>query len=135
MIIHRAGDRPSQAPSSEYFTGTVRFDPVVSSDDASPVKILSVTFEPGGRTAWHSHPAGQTLHVLSGLGMAGSEGQGVRMLHPGDTVWFAPGERHWHGASPHCAMTHLAVQTSVDGKTANWMEHVTDEEYNALDVG
>ena len=130
MKIHRAGDRPSQAPSPDYFTGTVRFDPVVSGDDESPVKILMVTFEPGARTAWHTHPAGQTLHIVSGLGLAGCEGQPVQVLRPGDTVWFPPGERHWHGASPECAMTHLAVQTAVEGKTANWMEHVSDADYN-----
>ncbi len=131
MEIHRAGDRPSQFPGNEYFTGTVRFDPVVTGSDPSPVKIFTVTFEPGARTAWHTHPAGQTLHVLSGLGLAGSEGKPVQVLRPGDTVWFAPGERHWHGASPDCAMTHLAVQTSVEGKTAEWMEHVSDEDYSA----
>ena len=131
MMIQKAGDRPSQFPSSDYFTGTVRFDPIVAGDDPSPVKILSVTFEPGARTAWHTHPAGQTLHVMSGTGLAGSEGKPVQVLRPGDTVWFAPGERHWHGASPDCAMTHLAVQASVDGKTAYWMEHVTNADYNA----
>jgi quercetin dioxygenase-like cupin family protein len=135
MKIHRAGDRPSQTPSPEYFTGTVRMDPVVSGDDDSAVKILSVTFEPGARTAWHTHPAGQTLHVVSGLGLAGSDGQPVQVLRPGDTVWFAPGEKHWHGASPDCAMTHLAVQTSVEGKTANWMEHVSDEDYSGPRAG
>jgi quercetin dioxygenase-like cupin family protein len=131
MKIHRAGDRPSQSANPEYFTGTVRMDPVVSGDDESAVKILMVTFEPGARTAWHTHPAGQSLHIVSGLGLAGSEGQPVQVLRPGDTVWFAPGERHWHGASPDCAMTHLAVQTAVEGKTADWQEHVEDADYNA----
>ena len=131
MKIHRAGDRPSQSANPEYFTGTVRMDPVVSGDDESAVKILLVTFEPGARTAWHTHPAGQSLHIVSGLGLAGSEGQPVQVLRPGDTVWFAPGERHWHGASPDCAMTHLAVQTAVEGKTADWQEHVEDADYNA----
>lgn len=131
MKIHRAGDRPSQSVNPEYFTGTVRMDPVVSGDDESAVKILMVTFEPGARTAWHTHPAGQSLHIVSGLGLAGSEGQPVQVLRPGDTVWFAPGERHWHGASPDCAMTHLAVQTAVEGKTADWQEHVEDADYNA----
>ena len=135
MNIHRAGDRPSQTPSPDYFTGTVRMDPVVSGDDESAVKILMVTFEPGARTAWHTHPAGQSLHIVSGLGLAGSEGQPVQVLRPGDTVWFAPGEKHWHGASPDCAMTHLAVQTAVEGKTANWMEHVSDEDYSAPQAG
>lgn len=105
-------------------------DPVVSGDDESAVKILMVTFEPGARTAWHTHPAGQSLHIVSGLGLAGSEGKPVQVLRPGDTVWFAPGERHWHGASPDCAMTHLAVQTAVEGKTADWQEHVADDDYN-----
>lgn len=131
MKIHRAGDRPSQSANPEYFTGTVRMDPVVSGDDESAVKILMVTFEPGARTAWHTHPAGQSLHIVSGLGLAGSKGQPVQVLRPGDTVWFAPGERHWHGASPECAMTHLAVQTAVEGKTADWQEHVEDADYNA----
>ena len=131
MKIHRAGDRPSQSANPEYFTGTVRMDPVVSGDDESAVKILMVTFEPGARTAWHTHPAGQSLPIVSGLGLAGSEGQPVQVLRPGDTVWFAPGERHWHGASPDCAMTHLAVQTAVEGKTADWQEHVEDADYNA----
>lgn len=131
MKIHRAGDRPSQSANPEYFTGTVRMDPVVSGDDESAVKILMVTFEPGARTAWHTHPAGQSLHIVSGLGLAGSQGQPVQVLRPGDTVWFAPGERHWHGASPDCAMTHLAVQTAVEGKTADWQEHVEDADYNA----
>lgn len=135
MKIHRAGDRPSQTPSPDYFTGTVRMDPVVSGDDESAVKILMVTFEPGARTAWHTHPAGQSLHIVSGLGLAGSEGQAVQVLRPGDTVWFAPGERHWHGASPDCAMTHLAVQTAVEGKTADWQEHVSDADYNAPRAG
>ena len=135
MKIHHAGDRPSQTPSPDYFTGTVRMDPVVSGDDESAVKILMVTFEPGARTAWHTHPAGQSLHIVSGLGLAGSEGQPVQVLRPGDTVWFAPGERHWHGASPDCAMTHLAVQTAVEGKTADWQEHVSDADYNAPRAG
>ncbi|WP_416881393.1 cupin domain-containing protein [Marivita sp.] len=135
MKIHRAGDRPSQKPSPDYFTGTVRMDPVVSGDDEFAVKILMVTFEPGARTAWHTHPAGQSLHIVSGLGLAGSEGQPVQVLRPGDTVWFAPGERHWHGASPDCAMTHLAVQTAVEGKTADWQEHVSDADYNGPRAG
>lgn len=121
-MIDRAGDRPSQHPSPEYFTGTVRFDPVVSGKDPSPVKILMVTFEPGARTAWHSHPAGQSLCIVSSLGLACTEGQRVEVLRKGDTVWFQRRERHWHGASPDCAMTHLAVQPPVDGKTADWME-------------
>ncbi len=131
MKIHRAGTGPSLTPNPEYFTGTVRMDPVVSGDDDSPVKVLMVTFEPGARTAWHTHPAGQSLHIVSGLGLAATEGQTVQVLRPGDTVWFAPGERHWHGASPDCAMTHMAVQTAVDGKTADWQEHVSDADYNA----
>lgn len=135
MKIHRAGDRPSLTPSPDYFTGTVRMDPVVSGDDESAVKILMVTFEPGARTAWHTHPAGQSLHIVSGLGWAATEGQPVQVLRPGDTVWFAPGERHWHGASPDCAMTHLAVQTAVDGRTADWQEHVSDADYNGPRAG
>lgn len=131
MEIRHAGDRPSQSAGSDYFTGQVRFDPVVSGDDASPTKALMVTFEPGARTAWHTHPAGQTLYIVSGLGLAGTDGGPVRVLRPGDTVWFEPGERHWHGASPDCAMVHLAIQTAVDGTAADWMEHVSDADYGA----
>ncbi|BBU58202.1 hypothetical protein KU6B_44670 [Mameliella alba] len=100
MQIHRAGSRPSVTPNPDYFTGTVRFDPVIAAPDPARVHALIVTFEPGARTAWHTHPLGQTLHILSGLCLAQKEGDPVQELRPGDTVWFAPGEKHWHGAAP-----------------------------------
>ena len=93
------------------------------------MRAVHVTFEPGARTAWHTHPLGQTLVVTSGKGLVQSEGGEIREIHPGDTVWFAPGEKHWHGASPETAMTHIAIQESLDGKTVDWMEHVSDEQY------
>jgi quercetin dioxygenase-like cupin family protein len=129
MDIHRAGSRPSTTPNPEYFTGTVRFDPVISAPDPGRVNAIVVTFEPGARTAWHTHPLGQTLMVLSGLCLAQSEGGPVRELRPGDVAWFAPGETHWHGAAPDTAMSHLAMQEAQDGRTADWMEKVSDEDY------
>lgn len=130
MQIHRAGARASTTPEPDYFTGTVRFDPVIGRTDPSPVKVFQVTFEPGARTAWHTHPAGQALVILSGLCLAQTDGGPVQELRPGDTAWFAPGERHWHGAAPDCAMVHLAIQTAVDGKTADWQEKVSDADYS-----
>lgn len=129
MEIHRAGSRPSITPDPDYFTGRVRMDPIAGEKDDSPAKALLVTFEPGARTAWHTHPAGQTLQIVSGLCLAQSEGGRVRELRPGDSVWFAPGEKHWHGAAPEIGMCHLAIQTAVDGKTADWMEKVSDADY------
>jgi quercetin dioxygenase-like cupin family protein len=135
MQIHRAGSRPSVTPNPDYFTGTVRFDPVISAPEPARVNALIVTFEPGARTAWHTHPLGQTLHILSGLCLVQKDGEQVRELHPGDTVWFAPGERHWHGAAPDVAMSHLAIQETQDGSAADWLEKVSDEDYNSQREG
>jgi quercetin dioxygenase-like cupin family protein len=129
MDIKHTGSHPSEAGSPDYFTGTVRLDPVVSAPDPARIRAATVTFEPGARTAWHTHPLGQTLVVISGAGLAQSHGGPISPLQPGDTVWFAPGEKHWHGAAPDCAMTHLAIQEALDGKAVDWLEHVTDAQY------
>jgi len=131
MQIHRAGSRPSVTPNPDYFTGRVRIDPVLSAPEPARVQSTIVTFEPGARTAWHTHPLGQTLRILSGLCLAQKDGEPVIALRPGDTVWFAPGERHWHGAAPDVAMSHLAIQEALDGKAADWLEKVSDEEYDS----
>lgn len=130
MIIHPAGSRPSAAGSTDYFTGTVRMDPLIATPAPARLRGVTVTFEPGARTAWHTHPLGQTLIVTSGAGRAQTQGEPVRTLRPGDTVWFAPGEKHWHGASPDCAMTHIALQEELDGTSVDWLDHVTDAEYS-----
>ena len=130
MQIHSAGSRASQSPNPDYFTGTVRFDPIISSHPPSRVNAILVTFEPGARTAWHTHPLGQTLFVTSGLGLAQTEGGPVRVIRPGDTIRFDPGEKHWHGAAPECAMSHIAIQEAVDGSAADWLEKVSDADYN-----
>ncbi|WP_305969493.1 MULTISPECIES: cupin domain-containing protein [unclassified Mameliella] len=135
MQIHRAGSRPSVSPNPDYFTGTVRFDPVIAAPDPARVHALIVTFEPGARTAWHTHPLGQTLHILSGLCLAQKEGEQVQELRPGDTVWFAPDEKHWHGAAPEVAMSHLAIQEAQDGSAADWLEKVSDTDYNGPRAG
>ncbi len=129
MDIKRSGSQASTKGPADWFTGTVRIDPLFSPDAAARVAGASVTFEPGARTAWHTHPLGQTLIVTDGLGRAQREDGPVEELRPGDIVWFSPGEKHWHGASPTTAMTHIAVQERLDGKAVDWMEHVTDEQY------
>lgn len=131
MDIIRAGSTPSARGPSDWFTGTVRIDPLFNPFDAARVQGAQVTFEPGARTAWHTHPKGQTLIVLSGLGRVQREGSAVEERRPGDVVWFAPDEKHWHGASPATAMVHIAIQEIVNGKAVDWMEHVTDVEYGA----
>ena len=131
MEIKRIGSQPSGKGPTEYFTGTVRIDPLFTPPDPSRVAMALVTFEPGARTAWHTHPLGQTLYVIAGLGRIQKQGEPVRELRPGDVVWIPPGEKHWHGASPTNAMTHLAMQEALDGNTATWMEKVTDDEYAA----
>jgi quercetin dioxygenase-like cupin family protein len=131
MEINRAGSQPSYKPSTDYFTGTVRVDPLFDSPDPARVVGANVTFEPGARTAWHTHPLGQTLVVTSGFGRAQRLGGPIEEIRPGDVIWFAPGEKHWHGAAPTTAMTHIAIQEKLDGKTVDWMEHVTDEQYRA----
>lgn len=131
MEIIRAGSRPSGKGPPEWFTGTVRIDPLFNAFDAARVQGAAVTFEPGARTAWHTHPLGQTLIVMSGLGRVQRWGGSMEEIRPGDVVWFAPGEKHWHGASPSTAMTHIAVQEAKDGKTVEWMEQVSDEQYRS----
>jgi quercetin dioxygenase-like cupin family protein len=129
MDIKRIGSQASGKGPENYFTGTVRVDPLFDAPQPARVVGASVTFEPGARTAWHTHPLGQTLIVLSGSGRAQREGGPIEEIRPGDVVWIPPGEKHWHGASPTTAMTHLAIQEKLDGKTVNWLEKVTDEQY------
>ena len=131
MDIKPAGSRPSTRGSADYFTGVVRIDPVIEAVAPARVRAAVVTFEPGSRTAWHTHPLGQTLLVLSGLGLVQKWGGAIQEIRPGDTVWFEPGEKHWHGAAPTVAMTHLAMQEALDGSPVDWLEHVTDEQYGA----
>lgn len=132
MEIKRNGSRPSAKGPEEYFTGTVRIDPLFEASEPARVVSVCVTFEPGSRTAWHTHPLGQTLIVTSGVGRAQRWGGPVEEIRPGDVIWFSPGEKHWHGASPATPMTHIAIQEKSDGKTADWMEHVSDNEYGQL---
>jgi quercetin dioxygenase-like cupin family protein len=129
MDIKRNGTRPSGKGPADYFTGSVRFDPLFEAPDPARVRGARVTFEPGARTAWHTHPLGQTLIVTSGLGWAQSEGGPVEEIRPGDVVWFAPGEKHWHGASASNAMTHIAIQEALNGKVVDWLEQVSDAQY------
>ena len=129
MKIDRSGTRPSTPGSEAYFTGQVRFDPVANVPEPGRLRAAVVTFEPGARTAWHTHPLGQTLLILTGRARVQTEGSPVEELTPGDTVYFAPGERHWHGAAADVAMSHLAMQEAEDGVTADWQDHVTDAEY------
>ncbi|HEX8453758.1 MAG TPA: cupin domain-containing protein [Longimicrobium sp.] len=131
MNITRADSRPSTRGPADWFTGTVRIDPLFTAPEPARAAGATVTFEPGARTAWHTHPLGQTLIVLSGVGRAQREGGPVEEIHPGDVVWFAPGERHWHGASATTAMQHIAIQEALAGKAVEWMEHVSDAEYTA----
>jgi quercetin dioxygenase-like cupin family protein len=131
MKIRRCGSQPSGKGPEEYFTGTVRVDPLFETADPARARGASVTFEPGARTAWHTHPLGQTLIVTSGAGRRGKWGGPVEEIRPGDVVWFEPGEKHWHGASPTVAMTHIAIQEALNGKVADWMEKVSDEQYGA----
>jgi quercetin dioxygenase-like cupin family protein len=130
MEIKRNGSQASGKGPAEYFTGQVRIDPVSSAPAPARVVIANVTFEPGARTAWHSHPLGQTLVVTAGCGRAQRWGGPLEEIRPGDGIWFPPGEKHWHGAAPATAMTHLAIQEHLDGKTADWMEPVSDPQYN-----
>jgi quercetin dioxygenase-like cupin family protein len=133
MDVTRAGSQPSNKGPADWFTGTVRIDPLFTAPAPARAAGAKVTFEPGARTAWHTHPLGQTLIVIDGLGFAQREGGSIEEIRPGDVVWFPPNERHWHGASATTAMTHIAIQESLDGKTVNWMEKVTDEQYGGLD--
>ena len=129
MEIKRAGSQSSKKGPADWFTGTVRIDPLFPAPDPARMACASVTFDPGARTAWHTHPLGQTLIVTSGLGWAQRWGGQVEEIRPGDVVWFEPGEKHWHGASPTSAMTHIAIQEALDGKAVAWMEHVNDQQY------
>jgi quercetin dioxygenase-like cupin family protein len=129
MQIMRAGSRPSGKGPADWFTGTVRIDPLFSPPDPARVAGALVTFEPGARTAWHTHPLGQTLIVTAGCGRAQRLGGPVEEIRPGDVVWFAPGEKHWHGAAPGTAVSHIAIQEKLDGKVVDWMEQVADEQY------
>jgi quercetin dioxygenase-like cupin family protein len=131
MEIKRVGSQPSAKGPAEWFTGSVRIDPLFQPPAPALVQGASVTFEPGARTAWHTHPLGQTLIVTGGLGWVQREGGPVEEIRPGDVVWFAPGERHWHGATRTNGMTHIALQENLNGKVVDWMEHVTDEEYKS----
>ena len=131
MRITRSGSQPSGKGPAEYFTGVVRVDPLFQAPNPARVSGASVTFEPGARTAWHTHPLGQTLIVTAGAGRVQREGGPIEEIHPGDVIWFPPGEKHWHGASPTTAMTHMAIQELVDGKAGDWLEKVTDEQYGA----
>jgi quercetin dioxygenase-like cupin family protein len=129
MDITRNGSRPSTKGPEAYFTGSVRIDPVFQVGDPLRLNAGSVTFEPGARTAWHTHPLGQTLIITAGLGWVETEGGSVEEVRPGDVVWFPPGEKHWHGATPTTAMTHIAVQESLNGKNVDWMEKVSEAQY------
>lgn len=131
MKITRVGSQPSGPGPADYFTGTVRIDPLFQAPEPARVGGASVTFEPGARTAWHTHPLGQTLIVTAGLGRVQREGAPVEEIRPGDVVWIPPGVKHWHGASATTAMTHLAIQESLDGKPVEWLEKVSDEQYRS----
>ncbi len=131
MEIKRAGSQPSGKGSADYFTGAVRIDPLISPPDPARVRGASVTFEPGARTAWHTHPLGQTLIVTAGRGWVQRDGGPVEDIRPGDVVWFPPAEKHWHGATATTGMTHIAIQEALNGKVVDWMEQVTDEQYQA----
>lgn len=129
MDIKRGGSQPSSKGSPDYFTGAVRIDPLFQAPGPARAVGASVTFEPGARTAWHTHPLGQTLIVTAGCGWAQREGGAVEEIRPGDVIWFPPGQRHWHGATPTTAMTHIAIQEADGGKTVDWLEHVGDAQY------
>src|SRR5436305_7872942 len=129
MDIKRSGSEPSAKGPAEYFTGSVRVDALFRPQEPARTSGAYVTFEPGARTAWHTHPLGQTLIITAGFGWVQREGGPVEEVRPGDVVWFPPGEKHWHGASPTTAMTHIAITESLDGKNVDWMEHVSDDQY------
>jgi quercetin dioxygenase-like cupin family protein len=129
MQITRAGSQASSKGPADWFTGTVRIDPLFSANPPGRAAGASVTFEPGARTAWHTHPLGQTLIVIAGAGRVQREGGAIEQIRPGDVVQFAPNEKHWHGAAPTTAMTHIAIQEALDGKAVEWMEKVSDEQY------
>ena len=129
MQIIKSGSLPTRKASSEYFTGNVWQDPIIEADDPARVRALRVSFEPGARTAWHIHPLGQTLHVISGVGLMGLRNEAPQLIKAGDTVWIPPGEEHWHGASATNSMTHIAIQEALNGSVAEWLDKVSDSEY------
>ena len=131
MNLKRAGSQPSQKGSPDWFTGTVRIDPLNTAPAPARVSCASVTFEPGARTAWHTHPLGQTLIVTSGCGWTQCESEPIVEIRAGDVVWCPPNQKHWHGSMPTTAMTHIAIQEALNGKVVEWMEHVTDQQYLA----
>ncbi|MGF0536881.1 (R)-mandelonitrile lyase [Agrobacterium sp. ES01] len=130
MDIKRNGSRPSGKGPAEYFTGAVRMDPLIEAPEPARIRSVHVTFEPGARTNWHTHPLGQTIIITSGSGLAQHWGGPVEELRPGDVVWFAPGEKHWHGASATNGMSHIAIQEALDGVTADWLEAVSADQYD-----
>jgi len=133
MEIKRNGTQPSGRGPAQYFTGTVRIDPLFEAPEPARGRGASVTFEPGARTAWHTHPLGQTLIVTAGCGRAQRWGGPIEAIRPGDVVWIPPGEKHWHGAAATTAVTHTAIQEQLDGRAVDWMEHVSDEQYRATE--
>jgi quercetin dioxygenase-like cupin family protein len=130
MEIARIGSRPSAKGPEDWFTGSVRIDHLFDPNDARRAAAATVTFEPGARTAWHTHPLGQTLIIVSGIGWVQKEGGSIEEVHPGDVVWFAANEKHWHGATAKNGMTHIAIQENLNGKVVDWLEKVTDDQYN-----
>ena len=132
MDIFPFGSRPTTQAPAKWFTGTVWQDPINQAPDPARVAIVRVSFEPGARTAWHTHPLGQTLHVLSGVGHVCLRGEPAKTIRPGDTVWIPPEQEHWHGASQNNSMTHMAIHECVDGSAAGWLEHVTDDDYSKV---
>jgi quercetin dioxygenase-like cupin family protein len=134
MEIMKAGSRPTRRAPAESFTGTVWQDPIITPQPPMQLASSRVAFEPGARTAWHTHPLGQTLYVIAGVGRFQTKGGPIYEIRPGDVVWIPPGEKHWHGGSPTTGMVHIAMQESLDGTHVTWMEHVTDAEYSA-DIG
>ena len=129
MKITNANSRPTVKASSDYFTGTVWQDPIMEADEPARVRALRVSFDPGARTAWHTHPLGQTLHVISGIGLIGLRTKAPRLIRAGDTVWIPPHEEHWHGASATNSMTHIAIQEALNGSVAKWLEKVSNDQY------
>ena len=132
MDIFRTGSKPTKKSSSEWFTGTVWQDPIIEAPDPARVRALKVSFEPGARTAWHTHPLGQTLHIINGTGLVGLRNALPKIVNAGDTVWIPPNEEHWHGATPTNSMSHIALQEAMNGTVANWLEKVIDEDYYKL---
>ena len=131
MQIIKSNSRPTRKASSEYFTGTVWQDPIIEAAEPARVRALKVAFEPGARTAWHTHPLGQTLYIINGTGLIGLRNEAPKLIKAGDTVWIQPEEEHWHGASAKNSMTHIAIQEALNGSVAEWLEKVSDDHYNS----